>query len=321
MQSVVLSGGQISVQERAIPVRGEGESLVRVTLAGICSTDLELAAGYMGFEGILGHEFVGVVEESDQPALVGQRVVCTINIAPPEFCGDASSENELRHCPGRSVLGILQRDGVMAEYAALPSANLVTVDDRVSDRQAVFTEPLAAALRIAEQARLSPSERFSVIGPGRLGMLIAKVLSLGGGAVTVLGRSASSLELAKRWNLQTGLVAEANEGSFDFVVESTGNAEGLQAALRITRPEGTVVMKSTYAGSSRVDLTPVVVNELKVLGSRCGPFAPALRLLSQGVIPVENLIDGEYALADAAAAMEKARQPGIRKILLVPQQA
>ncbi len=319
MQCVVLCGRKVEVVRRSVPVPGPGESLVRIDLAGICSTDLELADGYMNFSGVLGHEFVGTVDESSDASLLGRRVVCTINIAPPDFLGDASDEGTLRHLPGRSVLGILNRDGVMANYAVLPTANLVQVDDSISDRQTVFTEPLAAALRIAEQTALSPSQRIAVVGPGRLGMLIARVISLGGADVCVLGRTLGSLELPKRWGLQTGLINSSLDTSFDFVVESTGNPEGLAAALRITRPLGTVVMKSTYAGGSQVDLTPVVVNELNLVGSRCGPFLPALRLLAHGVIAVEDLIDGEYPLADAAQAIEHARRPGVRKILLVPK--
>lgn len=296
------------------PTVGAGESLIRVTLAGICSTDLELIKGYFNFRGVLGHEFVGVVEQSSDPAWVGRRVVSTINFADPasaEF-----SEYGLEHHPRRTVLGIFARDGAMAEYVAVPTYNLLAVPDEVSDEQAVFTEPLAAALRIAEQIQLRPSQSIAVIGPGRLGLLVGQVLSMRGAEVTMLGRSAGSLELAQRIGLATGLVSDVVNSFFAITVDCTGSAEGLAQAIRITKPQGTLVLKSTYEGLASINLTKVVVDEIRIVGSRCGPFAPALRLLSRRQVDVQSLIDGHYSIDQAIEAFHHAAQRGVRKILL-----
>ena len=298
------------------PRPGPGEALIRLRLAGICSTDLELIKGYMGFRGVLGHEFVGEVEAAENSAWVGKRVVGTINLG----CRDCPTcyGNGPEHCSNRTVLGILARDGAFAEHLVLPEANLLQVPDSVRDEQAVFTEPLAAALRIREQLTVSPSARLAVVGPGRLGLLIAQVLRLAGSQVTVLGRRPESLELPQRWGLEVGMAAEAEASRFDFVVEATGNEAGLAHSLRLVRPLGTLVMKSTFAGAPAVDLTKIVVDEITVVGSRCGPFAPALSLLEQGAVDVESTIEGEYSLARALDALEHAARPGVRKILLRP---
>lgn len=319
MNALVLTNAGIQLQDIPAPTRRSGEALIHVHIAGICSTDLELAGGYMRFRGTLGHEFVGTVAEADTQHWVGRRVVATINIAPSCRSGAASIASQIsehRHTPERSVLGILQRDGAMAQQVCLPEENLREVDANISDQEAVFAEPLAAAMRITEQLRVSPSDRVAVIGPGRLGMLVAKVLSLGGATVTVIGRNASSLELADRWQLPTLLDSQATAGSFDMVVEATGNPDVLPLAFRVLRPLGTLVLKSTYAQTANVDLTPVVVNEIQVIGSRCGPMTPALRLLSQHRVNVEELIDAEYSLSDAVAAFRHAARPGVRKVLL-----
>jgi threonine dehydrogenase-like Zn-dependent dehydrogenase len=216
------------------------------------------------------------------------------------------------------VLGIISKDGAFAEYLTLPLANLLEVPAEVEDERAVFTEPLAAALRILEQEAVAPTARVAVLGPGRLGLLIAQVLGLGGARPRVLGRRQESLELPRSWGLEVGLVADQEESAFDFVVEATGNEAGLAQALRLVRPRGTLVLKSTFAGQARVDLTKLVVAEIRVVGSRCGPFAPALRLLARGAVQVLPLIDGSYALAEALQAFEHAARPGVRKILLTP---
>lgn len=296
------------------PTLGEGESLIRVSLAGICSTDLELIKGYFNFRGVLGHEFVGVVEQSSDPTWLGRRVVSTINFADPTSAEFA--EYGLEHHPRRTVLGIFARDGAMAEYVAVPTYNLLAVPDEVSDDQAVFTEPLAAALRIAEQIQLRPSQSVAVIGPGRLGLLVGQVLSMRGAEVTMLGRSAESLELAKRIGLGTGLVSEASNSRYAVTVDCTGSSEGLEQAIRITKPQGTLVLKSTYEALASINLTKVVVDEIRIVGSRCGPFAPALRLLSRGQVDVQALIDGRYSVEQAIEAFHHAAQHGVRKILL-----
>ena len=223
----------------------------------------------------------------------------------------------MEHCPSRTVLGIHNRDGAFAEHLAVPEANLIEIPADVPDDLAVFTEPLAAALRIREQLRVPPSQKIAVVGPGRLGMLVGWVLSLAGNEVVMLGRREASLALGQQWGLATGLIEEAPDNGFDFVVETTGNEAGLAHALRITRPRGTIVLKSTYAGPANVDLTKLVVAELNVIGSRCGPFEPAVRLLqTPAASQITEMIDGRYALVDGLQAMKQAAEPGIRKILL-----
>ena len=216
------------------------------------------------------------------------------------------------------MVGIRGRDGAFAEYLTLPAANLLPVPDGVADSVAVFTEPLAAALRIREQVEISPPVRSSVLGPGRLGLLAAQVLALDGSSVTVLGRRRRSLELPRRLGLAVGLASETAAGAFDLVVEATGNAGGLAEALRLVRPRGTVVLKSTFASPAAVDLSQVVVGEVRVLGSRCGPLAPALRLLAEERVAVRPLVEAEYPLGEGLAAFAHAARPGVRKILLTP---
>lgn len=297
-----------------VPQIDAGEALIRVRLAGICSTDLELARGYFSFEGVLGHEFVGVVEQSVESHWVGKRVVSSINFADPQT--PEYAEFGLEHHPKRTVLGILGHDGAMADYVKVPIANLYPVPKSVPDPVAVFTEPLAAALRIYQQIAVAPTTRVAVLGAGKLGMLIGAVLGMNGAEVTVLGRSESSLALPARWGLKTGLAANQADNSFGMVVDATGNPEGLSTAIRLTRPLGTIVLKSTFAGDQQVDLTKVVVDEIRIVGSRCGPFAPALRLLQSQRIDVQSMIDGEYPIEEAMEAMRHAAQPGVRKILL-----
>ncbi len=283
---------------------------------GICSTDLELVKGYAGFRGILGHEFVGEVEEAETAGWVGRRVVGSINLGCRQcaVCVGVGPE----HCPHRTVLGIIGKDGAFAEYLTLPEVNLLPVPDEVCDAAAVFTEPLAAALRIREQLPVPPTARVAVVGPGRLGLLIAQVLALAGTLPEVLGRRHESLALPARLGLPVGLVADARADAYDLVVEATGNPAGFAESLRLVRPQGTLVLKSTFAEAPRLELTKLVVGEVRVVGSRCGPFAPALRLLAAGAIAVEPLIEAEYPLAEALTALEHAARPGVRKVLLRP---
>lgn len=317
MQALVLRQGKLAFRDDVpLPQRAGDEALVKVTLAGICATDLEIVKGYAGFSGVLGHEFVGVVQEADDETWVGQRVVGSINLG----CGVCAvcRQNGPEHCPNRTVLGIKERDGAFADYLALPLRNLHRVPDAVSDERAVFTEPLAAAARIPQQVALPPGTKAAVVGPGRMGMLIAQVLRDEGAEVTVLGRSESSLALAREMGLASALVENASDDAFDVVVEATGNDAGLAHSLRLVRPLGTLVMKSTFHGKANVDLTKLVVGEITVQGSRCGPFDKALRMLARNAVTVLPFIDGEYALADGLEAMARADQPGVRKILLRP---
>lgn len=317
MRAICLTDDGLAMRrDHDRPRRQPGEALIRLLRAGVCSTDLELVKGYMGFRGVLGHEFVGRVEEAEDASWVGRRVVGTINLGCRRcaVCLGRGAE----HCPQRTVLGIVQRDGAFADYLTLPQANLLAVPESVDDARAVFTEPLAAALRLREQLRLPPSQRVAVVGPGRLGLLIAQVLTLGGGHVTVLGRRQESLRLPASWGLDTGLADAAESDSFDTVVEATGNGEGLRSSLRLVRPLGTLALKSTFAGAPAVDLTKIVVAEIRVVGSRCGPFAPALRLLERRHVEVDSMVEAQYPLDQGLEAMEHAARPGVLKVLLQP---
>lgn len=321
MRALYLEEGQLTLHDDyPRPGVGADDALIRVTLAGICSTDLELVKGYAGgFRGVLGHEFVGVVEAvglADATEWIGRRVVGSINLGCRR-CAVCLGEGP-EHCPNRTTLGIHNKDGVFADYVTLPVVNLLSVPDNVADEEAVFTEPLAAALRIREQIAVRPTAHIAVVGPGRLGLLVAQVLALAGTDVTVLGRRVASLELPRQLGLVTGLVDDAADDSFDLVVEATGNDAGFAHSLRLVRPRGTLVLKSTFHGHANINLTKLVVAEINVLGSRCGPFAPALRLLEQGAVQVRPLIEAEYPLADALAAFEHADRPGARKVLLRP---
>lgn len=317
MQALFLQEGKLEyLTNHPSPRAYEGQALVRVLKAGICATDLELVKGYADFRGILGHEFVGVVEAADNQEWVGRRVVGSINLGC-NSCSICLSDGP-EHCPDRSVLGIINHDGAFADNLTLPEANLVEVPDNVSDEAAVFTEPLAAALRIREQIKVKPTEKAAVVGPGRLGMLIGQVLALAGTKVTMLGRREASLTLPSSLGLLTGLVDEYPDDGFDIVVEATGNEEGFAHSLRLVRPLGTLVMKSTFAGTNTVDLNKLVVGELTVFGSRCGPFSPALRLLEADRIEFRAMIEGEYLLSQGIQAFQHAAQPGVRKILLQP---
>ena len=320
MNALVLENGKLRYRVRhPRPVVGIGEVLIRVSLAGICSTDLEIVKGYGALGGVLGHEFVGVVAEIGpevDAGWLGKRVVGTINVGCQTCAVCLGSGAE--HCPRRTVLGIMGRDGVFADFVALPVVNLLEVPDNVPDEAAVFTEPLAAALRIRDQLRIRPDDRIAVVGPGRLGLLIGLVLAVDGGDVTMLGRQMKSLELPADLGLRTALVDQQPDNSFDMVVEATGNEAGLTHSLRLLRPQGTMVLKSTFVGEPAIDLTKLVVAELTVVGSRCGPFAPALRLLASGAIPTARFVDARFALADGLAAMRMAAKPGVRKVLLDP---
>lgn len=316
MQALIVKSGRLEFRaDHPVPVVEYDYATIRVLLAGICSTDLEIVKGYSGFEGILGHEFVGVVENGPDEWR-GRRVVGSINVG----CGNCQTcmATGPEHCPRRRVLGIHDHPGAFADYLTLPINNLHLVPDDITDEQAVFTEPLAAALRIREQMVVSPTARVAVIGPGRLGMLVGMVLNLAGTEAVMVGRHQESLVLAQQINLPTSLANQLRADSFDMVVEATGNREGLVQALQLVRPLGTIVMKSTYVALSDLDLTKVVVGEVTLVGSRCGPFAPALRLLTSGQLDVAPMIDAEYRLADGLQAMAHAAEPGVRKVLLRP---
>jgi threonine dehydrogenase-like Zn-dependent dehydrogenase len=298
----------------------DGEAVVRVTLSGICNTDLEIARGYAGFEGTLGHEFVGVVESVSETRSLkrGARVVGEINAG----CGHCvlCLSGDSRHCPTRTVLGIVGRDGAHAELLKLPAVNLLPVPDEILDSQAVFVEPLAAACGILERASISPESKVAVIGDGKLGLLCAQVIAWTGADLTLIGKHSSKLRLAERRDIPTLPAELANRRAreFDVVVEASGSPKGFALALDLLRPRGVLVLKSTFHGATEVNAARIVVDEISVVGSRCGRFAPALALLQQGKIDVENMISEEFPLADGLRAMARAAEPGVMKVLLRP---
>lgn len=316
MKALRFENNELQLADVPLP-RRDGEALVRMTVAGICNTDIEIARGYAGFRGALGHEFVGVVEESPDRSQIGRRVVGEINAG----CGqcDLCRENDPRHCPDRTVLGIRGRDGAFAEYLSLPPRNLLIVPDNISDRQAVFTEPLAAACEILDQVEITTSQRVAVIGDGKLGQLISRVIASSGRDLTLIGKHRNKLELASRAGVKT-VELDAMEcgpaSRFDFVVEASGSSSGLGLALDLVRPRGAIILKSTFHGAVGLDTSRIVVNEISVIGSRCGRFDNALRLLESGCVDVEPLIAREYKLADGVDAMAEAQRPGTLKVLL-----
>lgn len=318
MKALRFINGELQLAEVATPHRG-GEALVRVRLAGICNTDLEIVRGYADFNGTLGHEFVGVVEDSPDPMQIGQRVVGEINAG----CGACALclGGDARHCLQRTVLGIVGRDGAFAEYVSLPPQNLLVVPEQVSDRQAVFTEPLAAACEILEQITIRPEQRVAVIGDGKLGQLIARVLATSGCELLLIGKHAEKLELAAAAGIKTIELSALNiepTARFDVVVEASGAPPGLRLALELVRPRGVIILKSTFHGAVEMDTSRIVVDEISVIGSRCGRFEQALALLVAGKVDVEDLIADEFKLADGIAAMTAAQQPGVLKVLLRP---
>ena len=314
MQAVVWDGSVISVDERPPPEPGSDVAIVAVTLAGVCTTDLEIARGYMDFRGILGHELVGVVE--DGPAeWLARRVVSEINFA----CGTcpACRGGLGRHCPTRRVMGILAADGAFAERVAVPVANLHAVPDGVRDEDAVFSEPLAAALEILEQVTIEPGQRVVVLGDGKLGLLVAQVLQGAGAKVHAVGRHPEKLAILDARGIETSLASEFQPAKeMDISVEATGSLSGFETAVAATRPRGTVVLKSTLADRHDLDLAPVVIDEIRILGSRCGPFEPALAALASGEIDTASLVSEEVDLAHGADALRRAAEPGVLKVLI-----
>ncbi len=313
MKAIWLEDGALSVRDVPVPEPPTDEAFVKVQRAGICNTDLELVRGYYPFTGVLGHEFVGVVEAGPSQ-LMGRRVVGEINAV----CGEcrACREDRRNHCENRTVLGIVGRDGAFAEYLALPIDNLHLVPENVSDDEATFTEPLAAALEIQEQIDVTATDRVLVVGDGKLGQLIARALALTECDLTVLGRHDEKLELLALHGNTISDASSIQPAAFDIAVECTGNADGFAAARRALRPRGTLVLKSTYASDLTFDASALVVDEITLVGSRCGPFAPALELLASGTIDVTPLIHARYALEDGIDAFEHAVKPGVLKVLL-----
>jgi threonine dehydrogenase-like Zn-dependent dehydrogenase len=302
--------------DRATPRPPQGEVRIRTILAGICNTDLEVVRGYGGFRGVLGHEFVGIVEEAQDASLVGRRVVGEIS-ASCRVCATCRA-GRYTHCPTRTTLGIRNRDGVLAETFLLPVPNLHMVPDDLPDELAVFTEPLAAACEVLEQVHVQPTDRAIVLGDGKLGLLVAQVVALTGCSLVAVGRHPEKLAILAARRIATQLDGRSLEGNADLVIECTGQPEGFRLARQLVRPRGTLVLKSTYHGLVQTDLSGLVVDEILVVGSRCGPFPPAIRLLSQGLVDVLTLIEAEYPLDEAMAAFEHAQRRGVLKVLIRP---
>lgn len=317
MKAIVFDKEIKFVDDYVKPIPKKGEALVRVTLAGICNTDYEISKGYMGYKGILGHEFVGVVEEvnHENKNLLGKRVVGEIN------CGCNNCEmcyqGLERHCPNRQTLGIWQKDGCMAEYVAMPLETLIPVPDNVADEQAVFVEPLAAGLEILEQLHIQPIQKVVILGDGKLGLTTALALNASNIDVLLVGKHQNKLDIAKSQGVNTKLLEDLTIAKeWDFVVEATGSISGFEMALALTKPRGTLVLKSTVAASKEFNLAPIVIDEIRVQGSRCGRFAPALRLLEKGKIDFSPLISGVYSVDKTIEAFDKNKQPGSLKVLL-----
>jgi threonine dehydrogenase-like Zn-dependent dehydrogenase len=320
MHALRVEKKKLAVKDIARPEAGD-EALVRVHLSGICNTDLEIARGYAGFKGTIGHEFVGVVEESPGNKLVGQRVVGEINAG----CGkcELCAAGDPRHCAGRTVLGIVGRDGAHAEFLRLPLTNLFPVPDMVVDEHAVFAEPLSAACGIMERVSIKPDQRVAVIGDGKLGLLCAQAIALSGASVLLIGKHAEKLRIAERRGIETTSpkAGAKRKREFDVVVEASGSPSGFVGALELLRPRGTLVLKSTFQGPGKIDeldQARLVVDEISIVGSRCGRMQPALDLLKKGAIDIDSLISEEYPLGEGVHAMERASKKGVLKVFLRP---
>jgi len=313
MQALVWDGVTARVTDHPSPRVTPGTALVRVLRAGICNTDLEIAKGYMDFRGVLGHEFVGIVEDGP-PEWRHQRVVAEINFA----CGSCPlcARQLGRHCPHRAVMGIMGADGAFAELVAVPVANLHLVPEDITTEAAVFTEPLAAAFEILEQVHVAPGMDAIVLGDGKLGLLVAQVLHQAGAHILAVGKHDDKLALLRRRGIETGTLERVTGTSAEIVVDASGSAHGFADAVRMTRPRGTLVLKSTVAEAAQLNLAPLVINEITLVGSRCGQFAPALRALEQHRIDVESLVSARFPLRDGEQALRAAASHGVLKVLL-----
>lgn len=314
MRALVFSGGELSLRDVPTPSAGPDEALIRVRMAGICATDLEIVRGYMAYEGTLGHEFVGDVVQCAQPALLGKRVAGEINLS----CGSCREcrAGRGRHCTERSVLGIVGQDGCFAEHVVLPLRNVHVLPDSLADEAACFVEPTAAAFEILEQVAFAAGTRTAIIGDGKLGLLIAQVLHQHGADVTLVGRHPHKLSMAAQRGVATASPGEIEPKAWDVVVEATGSGSGMEAALGLVRPRGTIVLKSTYADSLQLDASPFVIDEITLVGSRCGPFEPAIAALADGRVDPLPMVAATRPLADGVAAMAQANTSGTLKVLL-----
>jgi threonine dehydrogenase-like Zn-dependent dehydrogenase len=314
MKALYFDGKKLDMNPN-YPKPKPGETLVKVTMAGICGTDLEILKGYMSYSGVLGHEFVGIVEDSHDKELIGKRIVGEIN-AGCRNCESCFSGLE-RHCQNRTVLGIYKRDGAFAEYISLPEENIHVIPDSISDKQAVFVEPLAAAFEILEQLHLESSWKIAVLGDGRLAQLVARVLNLSCRDITCFGHHEKKTNLLQKIGIKTKTAIEnSDEHLYDVVVEATGSESGFLDTIRLVKPRGIVILKSTIASQNKIDMSPAIINEITFVGSRCGPFRPAITALATGLISVDDLIDTVYPIDSYAQAFEHAGKPDALKIIL-----
>ncbi len=319
MKAVVFDKELKLVKDYEKPTPKKGEALIRVTLAGICNTDYEITKGYMGYKGILGHEAVGIVEDvnGEDKSLIGKRVVSEISYGCKEPDCPYCAEKLYRHCPNRHTLGIWRKDGCFAEYFTMPTEVLFEVPDNVPDEQAVFVEPLAAACEITEQLHIKPFEKVIVLGDGKLGLITALTLNAQNIDVTLVGKHQNKLDIAKAQGVKTSLLQDFPiEKKYDVVVEATGSVSGFETSIALTKPRGVLVLKSTVATGKELNLAPIVIDEITVLGSRCGQFGPAIRLLESGKIDFTPLISARYKADDAIEAFEKNKERETLKVLL-----
>ncbi len=319
MRALVFNNKLELKQDFEKPTPKENEALIKVKLVGICNTDYEITKGYMGYNGILGHEFVGVVEEinGEDKSLLGKRVVGEINLGCKNC--DYCAKGLERHCPNRQTLGIFNKDGCFADYVTLPLSNLLEVNEKINDETAVFVEPLAAALEILEQLHIKPYEKVCVLGDGKLGLITALALNASNVDVTLVGKHKNKLDIAKEQNVKTMLLEnlkQEDNKSFDVVVEATGRVSGFETSLSLVKPRGVLVLKSTIATGKELNLAPIVIDEITVLGSRCGQFAPALRLMEKNVIDFSKLVSAKLSFDDAVLGFEKNKEKNTIKILL-----
>ena len=319
MKAVVFNEELKLVNDYPKPVPKKGEALVRVTLAGICNTDYEITKGYMGYNGILGHEAVGVVEEinDEDKSLLGKRVVSEISYGCKEPDCEWCAQKLYRHCPNRHTLGIWQKDGCFCEYFTMPLEVLFEVPENVEDEQVVFVEPLAAAIEITEQLHIKPMDKVVILGDGKLGLITALALNALNINVTLVGKHQNKLDIAKKQGVEVRLLNNFEiKKEYDIVIEATGSVSGFETAMALTKPRGVLVLKSTVAASKEFNLAPIVIDEITVLGSRCGQFPPALRLLKSGKIDLKPMISATYSIDKALEAFEKNKEKDVLKVLL-----
>ncbi len=315
MKALVYRDGRLKlVTDAPVPVRGDDEVLIKVSCAGICNTDLEITKGYMDFHGILGHEFTGTVKESSDSGLIGRRVVGEINI----YCGKCSfcMNNEHTHCPERTVLGIKNREGVFAEYVSLPLSNLHLLPDGVTDQEAVFIEPLAAAFQILRQVKVKPEDRVCLLGDGKLGLLIGQVIALTGCRLTVAGKHEEKLSIMSSMGISTVNLSDFKERDFDYVIDSTGSSSGLMTAVEIVKPLGKIILKTTVADEAQLNINQIVIKEITLIGSRCGPFEEAIDALESKKVDVMPLVSRVFSLDDGLSAFEYAMEKNVLKVII-----